>query len=75
MNLKTTTLRQLIIEDIDKAFSLDLCYFCNYDRVPNLVTTKQLAPKFNKSNGHYGPYEMISISKGFIDFPLYLGEE
>jgi len=72
--MKTTTLRQFIIEDIDKAFNLDLCYFCNYDRIPNLITTKQLAGKFNQSNGYYGPYEMISISKKFIDFPLYLGE-
>jgi len=71
--MKTTTLRQLIKEDIDRAFALNLYLFCNYDHSPNLVTTAEFIKNFN-SKGYYGPYRCVGINKEFLDLPLYLGD-
>jgi hypothetical protein len=72
--MKTTTLRQLIKEDLDFAFSLMLYYFCNYEHSPNLVTTDKFAYTIDRSKGYYGPYNLTGINKEFLDLPLYLGE-
>jgi len=72
--MKTTTLRQLIKEDVDRAFSLNLYCFCNYEHSPNLVTTAEFIKNFKNSNGYYGPYRCEGINKEFLDLPLYLGD-
>jgi hypothetical protein len=72
--MKTTTLRELIKDNIDLAFSLKLFIFCDYEHDDILITTKEFLGKFTRSQGYYGPYEVNSISKGMIDIPLYLGD-
>ena len=72
--LQTTTLRQLIKEDIDLAFSLKLCVFNDYERNDNLLTTAEHSNKFDRSKGFYGPYPVQGIHKGLLDLPLYIGE-
>jgi hypothetical protein len=72
--MKTTTLRQLIKEDVDKAFQLKLYYFCNYNHDANLLTTEEFVNKFGPTKGYYGPYRCGGIYKEYLDLPLYLGE-
>jgi hypothetical protein len=72
--MKTTTIRQLIKEDIDRAFALNLYFFCNYDHIPNIVTTAEFIKDFKTSKGYYGPYRCGGIYKEFLDLPLYLGD-
>jgi hypothetical protein len=74
MNLKTTTLRQLIKEDFDKAFDLGLYLFCDYEHIPKIITTEEFVKRFNPTKGYYGPYIIHGIHKGLLDIPLYLGE-
>jgi len=74
MNLKITTLRQLIKEDVDKAFDLGLYFFCDYEHDANLVTTEEFVNKFGPTKGYYGPYIINGIHKGLLDIPLYLGD-
>lgn len=71
--MKITTLRQLIMEDIDSAFALNLYLFCNYDHIPKVITTAEFIKNFD-SKGYYGPYRCVGINKEFLDLPLYLGD-
>lgn len=76
MNLKTTTLRQLIKEDLDLAFRLKLCYFHD-SNIVRFITTTDKSKDFN-TQGLYGPYDCGGVYGGMyqdlLDVPLYLGD-
>lgn len=74
--MKKTSLRNLLREDIDKAFSIKFVVFTNYERSLSVLTLPELAFNFGRHNGHYAPTEICgNLFKELLDIPLYLPDD
>ena len=74
--MKKTTLREVMSNDIDKAFSMKFVLFTNYDRNWSVLTIPELASNFGPHNGHYAPKEICgNLFKALLDLPLYLPDD
>jgi hypothetical protein len=72
--MKKTTLREILQKDIDRAFSLKLVAFTDYERSWSILTIPELEANFSPATGHYAPRD-VEFHREFLDLPLYLPED
>lgn len=74
--MKKTTLREVLREDVDQAFSTSFLLFNDYERSWSVLTVPELASNFGRHNGHYAPVEICGeLFKALLDLPLYLPDD